>query len=765
MIIVTYLLDGADSANYFAPQNDTITDGEIVPKQLTITGTTFITRKVYDGTDTVLSVVAGSLIGVVSPDDVRVSADGRYDDRNVGFGKTITVKYALSGSDTGNYIVPTDSLTTIGIIARQLTITGTAFSTSKVYDGTDTVLSVAMGVLIGVISPDDVTATISARYDDKNIGVGKTITIRYGLVGADTNNYFAPVDSITFFGEITAKAITVTVDSGQGKIYGDADPPLTYAVIPPLVTADTFTGSLIRVAGENIGNYPIYQNTLDAGSNYNLTFISDTFKITAKAITVTVDIGQGKTYGDADPIFTYIVNPLLVGIDTFTGSLRRTAGENVGNYLIGQGTLDAGSNYRITFIGDTFKITAKDITVKANGGSSIYGDNPANPQFTATGLVNSETESVLTGLSNSFGISNITPIGIYTLQVVGTLTNPNYNITVRDTGTWIVTQRLLTVRAIDETIHYGQIPILAYEIISGNLVNGDALTGNLHVDNYNVGIHIIERGTLATDSNYLFAFEEGTLVVLSIDFSVDNILVDGKSADRDDNQFFIVSECGRNQAEITVICDSHAEATINGTAQNPCMVPLPDYGSNYFNIIVTAQNGDSKSYPLTIYKEIPFDNVVIMRWNNTLTVINNSANNGGFRFTSFKWFRNDREISTEQSWSINSNGEWLDPEDEFYVELTTEGYSEVLRTCKSKIVLQDIPKLYPNPTTGTLHVTFGDILDSKDGTIEIFNVAGQVVGTYCIRPEKTETTIDISHLAKGMYFLKVDGKVVKVVKE
>ncbi|MCL2132111.1 MAG: T9SS type A sorting domain-containing protein, partial [Lentimicrobiaceae bacterium] len=49
--------------------------------------------------------------------------------------------------------------------------------------------------------------------------------------------------------------------------------------------------------------------------------------------------------------------------------------------------------------------------------------------------------------------------------------------------------------------------------------------------------------------------------------------------------------------------------------------------------------------------------------------------------------------------------------------------------------------------------------------IELFDVVGQVVGTYRIRPENTETVIDISHLANGLYFLKIDGKMFKVVKQ
>ncbi|MFW2079352.1 MBG domain-containing protein, partial [Acinetobacter sp. ULE_I010] len=63
----------------------------------------------------------------------------------------------------------------------------------------------------------------------------------------------------------------------------------------------------------------------------------------------------------------------------------------------------------------TWVVGKKDITVTANGGTSTYGDNPLNPNFIASGLVNGETASVLTGLNNSFGISNTTNAGNHTL--------------------------------------------------------------------------------------------------------------------------------------------------------------------------------------------------------------------------------------------------------------------------------------------------------------------------------------------------------------
>ena len=72
--------------------------------------------------------------------------------------------------------------------------------------------------------------------------------------------------------------------------------------------------------------------------------------------------------------------------------------------------------------------------------------------------------------------------------------------------------------------------------------------------------------------------------------------------------------------------------------------------------------------------------------------------------------------------------------------------------------------IYPNPTAGKLSVVSSQLSESG-GEIEIYDVVGQVVGTYRIHPENTETVIDISHLSAGLYFLKIDNNVIKVVKE
>ena len=80
-------------------------------------------------------------------------------------------------------------------------------------------------------------------------------------------------------------------------------------------------------------------------------------------VTVTVDPGQTKIYGASDPLpFTYsITSGNLISPDSFSGSLSRVAGENVGTFAIGQGTLALSSNYDLTFVGANFSITARPV--------------------------------------------------------------------------------------------------------------------------------------------------------------------------------------------------------------------------------------------------------------------------------------------------------------------------------------------------------------------------------------------------------------------
>jgi hypothetical protein len=96
----------------------------------------------------------------------------------------------------------------------------------------------------------------------------------------------------------------------------------------------------------------------------------------------------------------------------------------------------------------------------------------------------------------------------------------------------------------------------------------------------------------------------------------------------------------------------------------------------------------------------------------------------------------------------------------------TVGVSEII-SGKSSIIV------HPNPTTGKITITGFPISDmrlsdSRTSEIEIYDIVGSNVGTYRIHTENTEIEIDISHLANGMYYLKISGEeniVIKIIKE
>ncbi len=106
--------------------------------------------------------------------------------------------------------------------------------------------------------------------------------------------------------------------------------------------------------------------------------MGDNFAINTRPITVTADAGQQKTYGNADPAFTFTTTSLGSGI-AVAGALTRVAGETVlgGPYAITQGTVTNANNtnYAITYVGDNFAINTRPITVTADAGQQkTYGN-------------------------------------------------------------------------------------------------------------------------------------------------------------------------------------------------------------------------------------------------------------------------------------------------------------------------------------------------------------------------------------------------------
>jgi hypothetical protein len=222
----------------------------------------------------------------------------------------------------------------------------------------DTTLSVPSGMsgIYNYQNPQDVTIRAAQETSSAAGATGN----RVSTASPSGDKWVAHLVALRMAEEIpTPIPVTITPMSGQAKKYDDPDPILNFSNDAGLEMS-AFDGALARDPGENVGTYTILLGDLDAGPNYTLTLAEPaiTFEITPGAITVTAD-ATSKEYGEDDPALTYqVTSGSLLGSDQLSGALTRVAGDDVGTYAIQQGTLTAGSNYALTFVGANLTITS-----------------------------------------------------------------------------------------------------------------------------------------------------------------------------------------------------------------------------------------------------------------------------------------------------------------------------------------------------------------------------------------------------------------------
>jgi len=164
--------------------------------------------------------------------------------------------------------------------------------------------------------------------------------------------------------------------------------------------------------------------------------------------------------------------------------------------------------------------------------------------------------------------------------------------------------------------------------------------------------------------------------------------------------------------------------------------------------------GNAKSHTITI--DVGSTNIFVEKWHDVILVDNSS-----WKYVGYQWYRNGKIINGATNQFYQEIGGLKGC---YSVELTQIGGGKIqtCERCFDKTTKSGV-SVYPNPTTGQLRVS-GDISDDKDRNIVIFDIVGQVVFTSRLSELSPETTIDISHLANGMYFFKIDNKMYKIVK-
>ena len=515
--------NSVDNANY----NITYTGANLTIDQLDVAVSAEAKNKTYGDIDPALTFVAAPAVGTTLANGEVIAFTGELNrdaGENVG-------NYAINQNsvDNANYnITYTGANLTIG----QLDVAVNAEAKNKTYGDIDPALTFVTAPAVGTtLANGEVIAFTGELNRDAGENVGD-YAINQNSV--DNANY-----NITYTGtNLTIGQLDVAVSAeAKNKTYGDIDPALTFVAAPAVGTTlangevIAFTGELNRDAGENVGDYALTQGTLD-NSNYNITFVSNTFEITKLRVAVAADAYQSKTYGDLDPVFTYASNPVRGStlpnneVVNFSGEMIRVEGENVGFYAIEQGTLD-NTNYDITFVSNDFEITPLDVTVTADADQSkTYGE--LDPVFEYTSvpavgatLANGKVVSFAGVLDRTAGED----AGLYAIGQ-GTLDNPNYSINFM-TDNFEITKLEVTVTAnADQSKTYGELdPVFEYSSIPAvgtTLANSEVIgfTGVLdRAVGEDAGLYAIGQGTL-DNPNYSINFMTDNFEITKLEVTV-----------------------------------------------------------------------------------------------------------------------------------------------------------------------------------------------------------------------------------------------------
>ncbi len=385
-------LTGHDAADYTLTQPTGLT-ANITPAALTVTANDL--SKTYGNPDPAFTYTTAGLQGSDTAGSVLSGSLTRDPGENVGTYAITQGTLAANSNYTLTFVPGTLTITTANILAVA------AHNQTMTYGGSlPTLTYTYSGLVNGDTSSVFSGSLATTATSSSNVG---TYAITLGTLSAGANY------SINFTGgtlTIGKATLDVTANSGQSKIYGTADPTLTYSYsgLQGGDTSSVFSGSLSRAAGENAGTYAIRQGTLSAGSNYTISYNAADFTINPATLTVTA-ADATKIYGAALPTLSYSYSGLAGG-DTapvFSGSLSTSAGSgsNVGTYAITQGSLSAGGNYTLSFAPGQLTVTPAQLTIAANDAYKLYG--AANPAFTSTftGLVNGDTSAAVSGLRSA----------------------------------------------------------------------------------------------------------------------------------------------------------------------------------------------------------------------------------------------------------------------------------------------------------------------------------------------------------------------------
>jgi hypothetical protein len=373
------------------------------------------------GLPVAFSIVSGP--ATVSNNLIHVTAVG-----------TVTVKATQVGNANYN---PAPSVTqSFAVGPAPLTVT--ANNLTMPYGAVPPVLTFAPsgfvnGDTAGVLSGAPALSTTAQT----NSPVGPyPVSISQGSLSA-ANYTFSFVN-----GTLTVIPAPLTVAAfNSTRSYGAANPAFSGS-ISGIQNNDPITASYSTTAGpaSSVGAYAIVPSLSGSLTNYSVTSSNGTLAVTPAPLLITPD-NQTRPYGSPNPTFTGTITGIQNADPvTATYSTPATSSSPVGSYSIVASPAGPLSNYSVTLSAASLTVTPVTLIVSADNKTRVYGTNNPPLTFTASGFVNGDDPSVLTG-SPALSTPALTnsPVGVEPIQIsLDTLSNANYSFSFTN-GTLTIT--------------------------------------------------------------------------------------------------------------------------------------------------------------------------------------------------------------------------------------------------------------------------------------------------------------------------------------
>ena len=716
-----------------------------------------------------------------------------------GYTNAGTYPITISAEETANYLPTTKD---VSLVIDNAEITGVTFTGDTfTYDGTGHsiyVTGLPEGATVVYENNDQVTAgtyTVTAtvsqdNYNDKVLTADLVIDKAAATITADatqTFTYDGTLKNITASlnhsetaltyspaqGYTSAGTYPITISAEETANYLPTTKDVSLVIDNAEITGVTFTGDTftydgtghsIYVTGLPEGATVVYENNdqVNAGT-YTVTATVSQDNYNDKVLTADLVIDKAAATITADATQTFTYDGTLKNI---TASLNHS--ETALTYSPAQGYTSAGT-YPITISAEetaNYLPTSKDVSLVIEN-AEITGVTFTGDTFTYDGTGHSIYVSGLPeGATVVYENNDQVNAGTYT--VTATVSQDNYNDKV-------LTAELVIKKAV-QSIIFEELSDKNLQtdedfLLHATSTSGLAITYSYTFDDLEPAASVSQRGfvrllapgqisiTATQDGNQ--NFESATpvtriLTITSSEAKLDNVLINGITYANPSAEIYHLITCGNYENEVQI----QLEPNRGSSADHPEVFTIATPAPGLYTETVTVTSGDgstSKTYIIQVEKTFNFEDIVVQKFNNVLLVNNNPLTNGGYKFESYKWFKNGTFIGTGQYFSEGDNSsDQLDQGSSYSVEMTTAD-GEVLRTCPTIIQLRSSYRvlLARNPVNSGDHLElFADFpkeeLETMQLSIHTLN------GTLLKRMKSNSKTTSIElplNMESGVYIL------------